>query len=86
MLRYKVLYLDLLIGILEVDGENYRFESEKNLDEKTKGALALFPELLDDYDGVPIPVLANRINDARRFGVVDNIQNQTDGFSLIAMT
>ena len=83
---YKVFYNDQLIGYLESESGKHRYSINKDMNAEMKASLSIFPELLENSDWRdPIPVLENRIRDARRFGITDNISQQTDSFRLEAV-
>lgn len=88
MEKYKVSYNGAEIGVL------FRKTNEKEVKHRYVPALnglkevgkdlILFPELFEN-NGCwinPLPVLENRIQDAKRFGDDGVIANQTDGFVL----
>ena len=86
MEEYKIYYKRNLIGILVRDTKKkkHRYTPEKEISPNVREQLKMFPELLENSQewSEPIPVLENRIRDARRFGQIKNIANQTDGFRI----
>lgn len=84
MVKYYVFCEKTKIGVLEINDEGqYRYTPSTKGTQKVKTSILLFTELLEKSDWrEPIPVLKNRIDDAKRFSQEDYISNQTDDFVL----
>lgn len=85
MEKYTVLYGKTPIGVLEINERGqHRYTPNAEGIEAVKTSISLFYELLEKSDWrEPIPVLENRLADAKRFGEVDYISNQTDNLILV---
>lgn len=85
MEKYTVLYGETQIGVLEINERGqHRYTPDIDGIETVKKSISLFYELLEKSEWrEPIPVLANRLADAKRFGEVDYISNQTDNLILV---
>ena len=83
MVIYKVYYEGQKIGTLEVENGKHRYTPDEEGVLIKKNELSVFPELFNKTEWrEPIPLFQNRIDDAKRFGIEDEIRNQTDGFCL----
>lgn len=85
MIKYEVFHDDIKIGLLEINEEGqHRYTPIEEHMEYIKTSCWPFYELWEKSEWrEPIPLLKNRIEDARRFHCEENIRNQTDGYRLI---
>ena len=85
MEKYTVLYGTTPIGVLEINERGqHRYTPNTEGIEAVRTSISLFYELLEKSDWrEPIMVLKNRLDDAKRFGEIDYISNQTDNLILI---
>lgn len=87
MEEYKISYRGVFVGTLKRKAEEskimHQFIPAQNLPQDVKEKIKVFPELFEAAGWrEPIPMLENRIRDAKRFDDAENIVNQTDGFEL----
>lgn len=87
MEEYKISYRGSFIGNLFRDTKEkqvrHLFTPSSKIPPNVREQLKMFPELLEASEWIqPIPVLENRIRDARRFGKSKYIANQTDAFQI----
>lgn len=82
MIKYRI-----FIDNIEINDNGYhKYKPIEEQIEYARRICSLFPELYTKSDWrEPIPVLQNRINDAKHFGQEKDITNQTDGFRLLMM-
>lgn len=85
MVKYRIFKGNVEIGLLEINENGYhRYTPIEEQIEYARRIYSIFPELYTKSDWrEPIPVLQNRINDAKRFGQEKDITNQTDDFRLL---
>lgn len=85
MEKYKVFYENEEIGVLEINEKGqYKYTPNSEGVKNVKSSISLFYELLEESDWrEPIPILKNRIEDAKRFSEENYISNQTDKLKLV---
>lgn len=84
MIKYRIFDNNVEIGLLEINEKGqHRYTPIESQIEYIRRTCSPFWEFYTKSDWrEPIPVLQNRINDARRFGQKKDITNQTDTFRL----
>ncbi|MCD8341435.1 MAG: hypothetical protein LUC87_04670 [Clostridiales bacterium] len=83
MITYRIFYWGLEIGLLEINEQGqHRYTPIPETTQQL--SLAPFRVLETGQDwGPPIPLLQNRINNARRFHTEQDITSVTDHFRLL---
>lgn len=86
-MRYKVLYADTVIGILEISSETgqHKYTPDVAGVEKVKNRVSLTHEMLVGTENWtdPIPFFKNRIENAKRFSHENDISTHTDMFRMV---
>ena len=85
MILYKVFCENVEIGLLEINEQGqHRYTPIPEHVKLVKNSIMPFYEMVDGQDwGSPIPILKNRIENAKRFGTEKDISSHTDSFRLV---
>lgn len=85
MMRYEIIYKDLLLGVLLINSSGlYKYTPNSANTEKAMAEISLGSELTQPTDWrEPIPFFSNRIENAKRFSLEDDIRTQKDFLRMV---
>lgn len=88
MEKYEIFFKNnILLGVLFINNGLYKYIPEEKNTEKISEEVSLTNEMLTGTDWVePIPFFKNRIENAKRFSLEDDIRTQKDCFRMVKVS